>query len=69
MFATVQDGNKVIYRLSCYRLSFEQLTWRRRSSVHFMLKRNGRTSEGQGSATGIYNGDLHVRGQILAYKG
>jgi hypothetical protein len=62
MFATVQDGNKVIYRLSCYLLSFEQLTWRRRSSVYFMLKRNG-TSEGQGSATGIYKGDLHIRGQ------
>ncbi len=68
MFATVQDWNKVIYRLSCYRLSFEQLTWRRSSSVYFMLKRDG-ASEGQGSATDIYKGDLHVRGQIPAYKG
>ncbi len=46
----------------------KQLTWRRSSSVYFMLKRDG-TSEGQGSATGIYKGDLHVRGQIPAYKG
>ncbi len=43
----------------------KKLTWRRRSNVYFMLKRDV-TSEGQGSATGIYKGDLHVRGQIPA---